>query len=97
MEQKRFKVIISPSAQRNIEALERDEALQLIKDIKAYLETSPFPFGKPRIKKLTGFAPPLYRMRSGDFRAYYRILSYEVVVLAMTHKKDSEKILKRLR
>lgn len=97
MEQERFKVIISPSAQRNIEALERDEALQLIKDIKAYLETSPFPFGKPRIKKLTGFAPPLYRMRSGDFRAYYRILSYEVVVLAMTHKKDSEKILKRLR
>jgi mRNA-degrading endonuclease RelE of RelBE toxin-antitoxin system len=97
VEPKRFNVIFSPSAQRDIERLESGIALQLIKDIKTYLETSPLPFGKPRIKKLTGYGPPLYRLRSGDFRAYYRILSKEVMILAVTNKKDSEKILKKLR
>lgn len=77
--------------------MEAKGALQLAKDIKSYLETSPLPFGKTRIKKLSGFVPPLYRLRSGDFRAYYRIASREVVILAITDKRDSEKILKKLR
>jgi len=74
-----------------------DDAIQIAQDIKTYLETSPFPFGKTRIKKLTGFTPPLYRLRSGDFRAYYRISSRDVVILAITHKKDSENFLKKMR
>jgi len=93
----KFGIIFSPPAQREIEGLEPDYALQIAKDIKTYLEISPLPFGKSRIKKLTGFHPPLYRLRSGDFRAYYRIISTDVVVLAITHKKDSEKALKKLK
>jgi mRNA-degrading endonuclease RelE of RelBE toxin-antitoxin system len=58
-----FKVIFSPSAQKEIESLEADDAVQLAKGIKSYLETSPLPFGKTRIKKVTGFKPPLYRLR----------------------------------
>jgi mRNA-degrading endonuclease RelE of RelBE toxin-antitoxin system len=92
---KRFKVIFSPSAEREVEALEVDTAIQIVKDIKSYLEISPLPFGKKRIKKLTAFHPPLYRLRSGDFRAYYRIASSDVIILAITHKKDSEKILRK--
>lgn len=95
MASKRFKVIFSPSAQKEIESLEADDAIRLVKDIKSYLETSPIPFGKKRIKKLTNFEPPLYRLRSGDFRAYYRIISGEVIILAITRKKDSDKILKK--
>jgi mRNA-degrading endonuclease RelE of RelBE toxin-antitoxin system len=97
VEEKRFEVVFSPAARREIERLEIDEALQVAKDIKKYLETSPFPFGKTRIKKLTGFSPPLYRLRSGDFRAYYRIVNKEAIILAVVSKKDSEKILKKLR
>ena len=88
---------MSPPAQREIERLEPDSALRILKDIKSYLEISPLPFGKSRIKKLTVFHPSLYRMRSGDFRAYYRIISTDVVVLVITHKKDSEKALKKLK
>ena len=95
--QKKFKVIFSPPALREIERLETDTAIQLAKDIKSYLETSPLPIGKSRIKKLTGYNPPLYRLRSGDFRAYYRILPDSVVILAITHKKESEKFLKRMK
>lgn len=97
MELKRFNVIFGPSAQREIERLEADDAIQLARDIKTDLQTSPLPFGKSRIKKLTAYNPPLCRLRSGDFRAYYRIISEDVVVLTITHKKDSEKILKKLR
>jgi mRNA-degrading endonuclease RelE of RelBE toxin-antitoxin system len=92
---KRFKVVFSQAAEKDIELLETDTAIQIAKDIKSYLEISPLPFGKKRIKKLTAFHPPLYRLRSGDFRAYYRIVSNDVIVLAITHKKDSEKILKK--
>jgi mRNA-degrading endonuclease RelE of RelBE toxin-antitoxin system len=94
---KRFDVIFSPSAQKEIEALEGEDAVRLVRNVKSYLEETPHPFGKTRIKKLTGFNPPLYRLRSGDFRAYYRIVADKVVILAITHKKDSEKILKKLR
>jgi len=97
VEPKRFNVIFSPFAQREIERFEADDAIQLARDIKNYLETAPLPFGKSRIKKMTGYNPPLYRLRSADFRAYYRIISEDVVVLTITHKKDSEKILKKLR
>lgn len=97
MDQKKYKVTLSPPAQRDMEKLPVEDALQLAKDIKAYLETSPLPFGKSRIKRLTGFTPPLYRLRSGDLRAYYRIVAGEVVILAATQRKDSEKILKKLR
>src|SRR4030043_1952534 len=82
-----FKVILSGSAQRDIQNLETEDALRLVKDIKTYLEKSPLPFGKTRIKKLSGFKPPLYRVRRGHFRAYYRIISREVVILAITHKQ----------
>jgi mRNA-degrading endonuclease RelE of RelBE toxin-antitoxin system len=93
----RFEVLFSPGAVRELERLEVENALQIAWDIKAYLESSPLPLGKTRIKRLTGFTPPLYRLRSGDFRAYYRLLSHKVVILAITDKKDSERILKRLR
>jgi mRNA-degrading endonuclease RelE of RelBE toxin-antitoxin system len=97
VEYKRIKVVISPSAQREFEELEIDDALQLARDVKTYLGISPLPFGKTRIKKLIGFTPSLYRLRSGDFRIYYRIISKEVVILAVTQKKDSEKVLKKLK
>ncbi len=97
MEQKRFKVIFSPSAERDIKKLEAEYAIQLVRDINTYLETSPLPIGKTRVKKLSGYKPPLYRLRSGDFRAYYQIHSQAVIILTITHKKDSERILKNLK
>lgn len=93
----RLRVIFSPAAQREIEALETEVALQLAKDIRMHLETSPLPLGKTRIKKMSGYDPPLYRLRSGNYRAYYRILSDMVVILALSDKKNAERLLKKLR
>ncbi len=96
MRERRLKVVFSPAAVRDVEGLDHAEAIPLVKDIAAYLETRPIPIGKPRIKKLSGFERPLYRLRCGDFRAYYRIRGDEVVVLAVTKRKDSAKRLRRI-
>jgi mRNA-degrading endonuclease RelE of RelBE toxin-antitoxin system len=96
MREKRLKVVFSPAAVRDVEGLNAAAAIPLVKDIQAYLEVRPIPIGKPRIKKLARFDPPLYRMRSGDFRAYYRICGDEGVILAVTRRKDSDKRLRRI-
>jgi len=96
MREKRLKVVFSPSAVRDVESVDAGAAIPLVKDIQAYLETRPIPIGKSRIKKLSGFEPPLYRLRSGDFRAYYRIRGDEVVVIAVMRRKDSDKRLRRI-
>lgn len=96
MREKRLKVIFSPAAARDIENLETAAAITLVKDIRTYLEVRPIPIGKSRVKKLAGYDPPLFRLRSGDLRAYYRIVGDEVVILAITRRKDSEKRLKRI-
>jgi mRNA-degrading endonuclease RelE of RelBE toxin-antitoxin system len=80
-----------------LERLDPHDALQILSDAVAHLSDSPLPIGKTRLKRLTGFTPPLYRLRSGDFRAYYRIRGAEVVILRVTDRKDAETLLKRLR
>ncbi len=96
MSVKKLRVVLAGSAERDLRKLEPALALELCRDMVFYLEAGPLPIGKPRIKKLAGFSPPLYRLRSGDFRAYYRIREGEVVVLAIRNKKDSEKFLRRI-
>jgi len=96
MQAKRFKILLNAAAKRDLKTLESEQALQIARDIRTYLEVNPIPLGKPRLKKLLGFEPPLYRLRSGDFRAYYRIEGDQVIILTVRHKKDSERFLKRI-
>jgi mRNA-degrading endonuclease RelE of RelBE toxin-antitoxin system len=93
----KFKLVYSSAAQTDLERLDPDDAIQIVTDAKTYLAAAPLPIGKSRLKRLSGFTPPLYRLRSGDFRAYYRISGAEVVILRVTDRKDAEKLLKRLR
>ena len=93
----KFKVVYSSAAQTDLERLDPDDAIQVVTDAKTHLSDSPLPIGKSRLKRLSGFTPALYRLRSGDFRAYYRIFGTEVVILRVTDRKDAEKLLKRLR
>lgn len=93
----KFRVVYSAAAQADLERLAPEDAIQIVTDAATHLSDSPLPIGKARLKRLSGFKPPLYRLRSGDFRAYYRICGTEVVILRVTDRKDAEKLLKRLR
>jgi mRNA interferase RelE/StbE len=60
------------------------------------LSTDPFPSG-PNIKKLKGFKPPIYRIRSGDFRVLYRMYDKAIIILRVIDRKELERIIKRLK
>ena len=95
--QKDFCVELGTGTERDLGALPADVQRAVLAEIARRLKTEPYREIKSRIKRLTGIIPPLYRLRVGDYRAYYRILEERVIVLAILHKKDSERWLKRVR
>jgi len=93
--QKTFAIIFEPNAQRDLKTFEPPTARAILHEIQRWLTAEPFHELKTRIKRLTGFTPPLYRLRVGDNRIYYRIREQNVVVLAVLPKKDSDRWLRR--
>ncbi|MBI3391663.1 MAG: type II toxin-antitoxin system RelE/ParE family toxin [Nitrospirae bacterium] len=67
----------------------------ILDEISARLSTNPVRESKTRIKRMTGFIPPLYRLRVGDYRVYYRVHAPTVAILAVLQKKDSDRWLKK--
>ena len=96
-EQTEFRIELGAGAQRDLGVLSVDIQRVVLAEIARRLKTEPYREIKSRIKRLTGVMPPLYRLRVGDYRAYYRIHEERVIVLAVLHKKDSERWLKRVR
>jgi mRNA-degrading endonuclease RelE of RelBE toxin-antitoxin system len=94
-ESPRYSIEVSTHAEREISKLPHAIARLILEEIRARLSTDPIRETKTRIKRLTGFSPPLYRLRVGDYRIYYRIAPPRVVILGIFHKKDSDRWLKR--
>lgn len=90
-----FTIEFAKEAEREIRALPEVDARIIIQEIQTRLSSEPFKGSKTRIKRLLSFTPPLYRLRVGNHRAYYRIVTHQVVILAVLHKKDSAPWLKR--
>jgi mRNA interferase RelE/StbE len=60
------------------------------------LSTNPFLF-EGGIKKLKAFKPPLYRLRSGDYRVLYPVHGDLVTIMRVIDRKDLDRIIKRIR
>lgn len=93
--QKTFVIIFEPHAERDLNTFEPPTARAILQEIQQRLTAEPFRELKTRIKRLTGFVPPVYRLRVGDHRVYYRIREQHVVILAVLPKKDSDRWLRR--
>jgi mRNA-degrading endonuclease RelE of RelBE toxin-antitoxin system len=94
-EPKAFRIELGKSADRDLQDIPIQAQRKILNEIQSRLTAEPFREVKTRIKRLTGIVPPIYRLRIGDYRAYYRIVNDRVVVLAILHKKDSERWLRR--
>lgn len=90
---KRFSVNLTRSAACDLDTAQ-DKA-QIISDIKR-LYDNPLPAGA-NIKKLKGFNPPLYRLRSGNYRVLYRIEGLVVTIMRVIDRKELERTIKRIR
>jgi mRNA-degrading endonuclease RelE of RelBE toxin-antitoxin system len=91
-----FSLEFEQGATRDLAGLSPEIAGTILREIQRRLAADPYREIKTRIKRLTGFTPPIYRLRIGDYRAYYRIRERRVIVLAILHKKESDRWLKRL-
>jgi len=60
------------------------------------LSSNPFPLGT-HIKRLKGFKPSHYRLRSADYRGLYYVPGRTITIMRIIDRKDLERTIKRLK
>jgi len=91
----KWTVELVPKARRQLDRMEPEIRLQVLEDL---LTLGPDPQGtSSNRKKLKGFSTPTYRLRSGDYRAIYRIEGDIVVVGAIINRKDLSRELRSIK
>jgi len=90
-----FDIQLTKTAAGELDSIPDVLRRKIIEDIKI-LSTNPFLF-RGAIKKLRGFKPPLYRLRSGDYRVLYRVHGDLVTIMRLIDRKNLERIIKRMR
>jgi mRNA-degrading endonuclease RelE of RelBE toxin-antitoxin system len=91
----KFQVVLTEHAISDIEGIPKELRAHIHQDILG-LESAPFPAGN-RIKRLRRFRPPVYRLRSGNFRVLYQIHGDTVTILRVIDRKILERVIKRLK
>ncbi len=89
-----FTVQMTGSAIDDLQDIQLKFREQIVAAIKT-LPANPLISGS-NIKKLKGFKPPLYRLRSGDYRVLYRIEGRTITIMRVIDRKELEKTIKRL-
>jgi mRNA-degrading endonuclease RelE of RelBE toxin-antitoxin system len=89
-----FVIRLTKSAADDMDSLAPAIRKRIVADIRG-LESDPYRPG-PQTKKLTRFRPPLFRLRSGDFRVLFRIQERTILILRVIDRKNLERIIKRL-
>jgi mRNA-degrading endonuclease RelE of RelBE toxin-antitoxin system len=92
---KKFDIQLTHSAKEDLDCIHEDQRTKIIVLIKKF-SSDPFT-SSANIKKLKRFKPPLYRVRSGDYRILYRVQEKAVTILRVIDRKDLDKIIKRLK
>jgi mRNA interferase RelE/StbE len=82
----RFVVRLTPSFQRDLEALPSVAQAKILDAIKR-LETNPFG-PTPKIKKLKGKGVGRWRLEVWPYRVRYDVMGREAVLYRVRHRKD---------
>lgn len=91
----RFTVQLTRAAVKDLDAVAPVLRRRLAEELLALADlATSWP---PGIKRLRGFAFPLYRLRSGDHRVLFRLDEPVVTILRVINRKDLERTLRHLR
>lgn len=90
-----FSVQLTGRAADDLDQIPIEIRREILSDIRQ-LSSAPFPPGT-HVKKLKGFKPPLYRLRTGDYRIIYRVEARVIFIMRIINRKDLERIIKRLK
>ncbi len=84
-------LVYAPRAQRDLQDLEKRNALQILADLEL-LESPPWPPGK--VKKLRG--QEFWEIKTGDFRTLFWPHGKKVVILRVVNRRDLEGAINRI-
>jgi len=90
----KFQILLTEHAISDLHGLPKEYHDQIHQDLKI-LPGNPFSQGST-IKRLKGFRPPVYRLRSGDYRVLYSIRGSKIIILRVIDRKTLEREIKRL-
>jgi mRNA interferase RelE/StbE len=90
-----FSVRLTRSAEGDLSQIPIEIRRGILSDIRQ-LSSAPFP-PRTQVRKLKGFKPPLYRLRTGDYRIIYRVEAGTVFIMRVIDRKELERIIKRLK
>ena len=89
-----FQIFLTKHAEEDLGGIPQGHSEKIHRDLKQ-LESGPLP-SRSHTKRLKGFRPALYRMRSGDFRILYRIKGKTVTILRVVDRKILQRAIKGL-
>jgi len=86
-----YQIVLKTSAVDDLDGLRKHHATQIADAIERHLQHGPTKEGKTRIKRLRGISNPDYRLRIGDYRAFYTVdeEAGRVDVLRIMHKDET--------
>jgi mRNA-degrading endonuclease RelE of RelBE toxin-antitoxin system len=86
-----YEIVLKKSAIVDLDGLPKHCATQIADAIERHLQYAPTKAGKIRIKRLRGIGNPDYRLRIGDYRAFYTVdeEARQVDVLKVMHKDET--------
>jgi len=91
----KFDIQLTYSAVEDLDCIPEDQRIKIVALIKKFSFDSFIPGAN--IKKLKGFKPPFYRVRSGDYRILYRLQEKTIIIMPVIDRKDLDRIIKRLK
>jgi mRNA-degrading endonuclease RelE of RelBE toxin-antitoxin system len=94
-----YEIVLKPSAVADMDGLQKYYATQIADAMEKHLQHKPTRVSKTRIKRLRGIRNPDYRLRIGEYRAFYTIDEEErrVEVLRVMHKDETQSYYEELK
>lgn len=86
----RYAIVLAPEAVEDFGRLKANLRLAMRDAFEIYLRYEPTKLSRSRIKRLRGLSRPQYRLRIGEVRVFYDVISARVEILAIVQKSEAK-------
>ena len=91
----RFEIVLAPEAAEVLKRLRADIRAEVRSAIETHLRHEPEKTSRSRIKRLRALESPQYRLRAGEMRVFYDVVSSSVEIVAIVTKSEANEWLIR--
>jgi len=76
------RVTFTDQAKADIRSIEQPAAIQMPRTLARFLDSE-----EGNVKRLQGIEPPLYRLRTQDYRVFFRFLSADLIEVSRARNR----------